>query len=129
MRERIIGRKDACEQLEECMYAPEARLILLSGRSGVGKTFLIEEFFEQHVVFTFTGTFEQPKEVQLENFASELRYRLRQEDKWAPESWSQAFEGLRAYLESRESEEKQVLFLDDMACPGEGGSSFLPAFI
>ena len=51
MRSRILGRQKECERLKECLEAETAQLVIVYGRRRVGKTFLINEFFEDAMVF------------------------------------------------------------------------------
>lgn len=55
MRSKVIGRSEEWQRLEECMQAECAQLIVVCGRRRVGKTFLIEEFFDKRFAFKLTG--------------------------------------------------------------------------
>ena len=43
---KIIGRQVECERLEKCLKADQAQLVIIYGRRRVGKTFLINQFFD-----------------------------------------------------------------------------------
>ena len=45
-RDKIIGREAECERLEKCLRADQAQLVIIYGRRRVGKTFLINQFFD-----------------------------------------------------------------------------------
>jgi predicted AAA+ superfamily ATPase len=49
--ERIIGRKEECMRLRACLERNEAQLIIIYGRRRVGKTFLINEYFDKRFAF------------------------------------------------------------------------------
>lgn len=49
----IIGRKKELQQLQEAYEASENRLVILCGRKGVGKTFLLREFSRGKKVFLY----------------------------------------------------------------------------
>lgn len=49
----ITGRKRELQQLQEAYEAPENRLVILSGRKGVGKTALLQEFSKEKRVFFY----------------------------------------------------------------------------
>jgi AAA+ ATPase superfamily predicted ATPase len=70
---KIIGRRKECERLEECLREDNAQLIIVYGRRRVGKTFLINEFFDNQFAFKLTGAFNQSRDFQLRNFAAEYR--------------------------------------------------------
>ena len=124
---KLVGRNEECERLNECLESDSAQLIIVYGRRRVGKTFLINEFFNNQFAFKLTGAFEQPKGVQLKNFASELSRKSGKRVK-APKDWTEAFELLRAYIEDLSKEKKQVFFFDEMPWLDTYRSGFLPAF-
>ena len=73
MTDGLIGRKTEYERLNRCMQSTQAQLIIVYGRRRVGKTFLIHQFFNDRFTFQLTGAYEQPRNVQLRNFAYELK--------------------------------------------------------
>ena len=92
-RKKLIGRNRECERLDKCMRANSAQLIIVYGRRRVGKTFLVNEYFNNQFDFKLTGAYGQPKEIQLRNFMSELVRRSKKE--WTtPKDWIEAFEFL-----------------------------------
>ena len=127
MREKIVGREEECERLEDCLRGETAQLIIVYGRRRVGKTFLINEFFDQKFAFKVTGAYKQPKAVQLRHFMMELNRRT---GETLPEArdWDQAFEYLRDYLGRLDPNEKQIVFLDEMPWMDTQKSGFLAAF-
>ncbi len=128
MREpRLIGRVDECRRLERCLERPEAQLIIVKGRRRVGKTFLVNHFFENGFDFKLTGEYKATKADQLENFVMELNRRTHSVQK-APTGWKEAFEMLRAYLSALPSGEKHVVFFDEMPWMDTPKSGFLKAF-
>ncbi|MBO4393104.1 MAG: AAA family ATPase [Spirochaetales bacterium] len=124
---KIVGRVEECGRLEECLGASSAQLIIVYGRRRVGKTFLVNEFFDNSFAFKLTGTFEGDKVVQLRNFTIALD-RMTQRKNNVPKDWTEAFDSLRDYLASLPSDEKQVVFFDEMPWLDSQKSGFLPAF-
>ena len=124
---RMIGRTDECRTLERCLERNEAQLIIVHGRRRVGKTFLINRFFENGFDFKLTGEYKAPKESQLENFSLELNRRTRSVHD-IPKTWKEAFEELRGYLSSLPKGEKHIVFFDEMPWMDTPKSGFLPAF-
>ena len=51
----IIGRKKETAELKRYLNSGRAELIAVYGRRRVGKTFLINEVFRDHMVFHHTG--------------------------------------------------------------------------
>ncbi len=125
--ERIIGRIDECQRLDDCMNDHSSQLIVVYGRRRVGKTFLINEYFGNRFTFKLTGAYNQNRKDQLRNFKAELDRKTQK--KWdSPKDWIQAFEYLREYLETGKRDEKQVVFFDEMPWMDTHKSGFLPAF-
>ena len=124
---KIIGRIEEFERLNDCMRETTAQLIIVYGRRRVGKTFLINEFFDNRFAFKITGAYDQDKSYQLRIFSSELK-RVSDKIQAIPTDWFQAFEYLRDYLETLSDKEKQVVFLDEMPWLDTHKSGFLPAF-
>lgn len=127
MNRKIIGRKKECERLDECMNADQAQLVIVYGRRRVGKTYLINEYFENRFAFKITGSYGQPKEVQLKIFDTSLS-RQNGVNKLNSKDWFEAFNSLRDYLETLDTNEKQVIFFDEMPWLDTQKSSFLAAF-
>ncbi len=123
----IIGRKREYKRIVQCLKSDEAQLIVVYGRRRVGKTFLIDSFFQKRYCFACTGAYKQSKEVQLTNFTNELNLQAGT-DYSVPGNWSEAFMNLRKYLSSLDPEEKKIIFLDEMPWMDTRGSDFLPSF-
>ena len=69
---KIIGRIEECKRLDSCLKADMAQLIIVYGRRRVGKTFLINQYFDNQFAFKVTGIYGQTKEVQISNFMASL---------------------------------------------------------
>ena len=124
---RIIGRKAECERLEKCLRADQAQLVIVYGRRRVGKTFLINQFFDGRFDFKLTGAYAEPKETQLRYFTAELN-RQSGRNHQVPKDWIEVFELLREYLAFQPKTEKHILFFDEMPWMDTQRSGFLPAF-
>ena len=125
--EILIGREAELERLRQCLNEERPQLIVLYGRRRVGKTYLIDQFFNGRFDFKLTGVYRAKKEVQLRHFALELS----RQTKTAydiPANWADAFEMLRTYLLSLPSDEKHLVFFDEMPWLDTQKSDFLPEF-
>ena len=128
MREpRLIGRADERRKLERCLERQEPQLIVVQGRRRVGKTFLINQFFENRFDFRLTGEYKASRSNQLENFVMELNRRAHTKYD-PPKSWKEAFDLLRTYLSSLPEGEKHIVFFDEMPWMDTPRSGFLAAF-
>ena len=127
MRSKIIGRCDEISQLDQCMERDSSQLIIVYGRRRVGKTFLINEYFDNNFAFKITGAYKKTSRFQLEGFREELM-RKTGKDYDVPSNWREAFRYLRDYIESLPSGEKKVVFFDEMPWLDTARSDFLPVF-
>ena len=126
-KEYLIGRTEECKRLNRCLKEDSAQLVIVYGRRRVGKTYLINEFFDYSFAFKLTGSFNQSRAVQLENFTLEIKRKTKKECK-IPSNWTQAFEVLREYLERLPKSKKQVVFLDELPWFDTHKSGFMHAF-
>lgn len=127
MKKKIIGRKKEYARLDKCMLEETAQLVLVYGRRRVGKTFLINQYFENTFSFKLTGAYNKPKTNQLHAFISEYNRKTHNKLK-APSTWTQAFEMLREYIENQDFDKKCVIFFDEMPWLDTHKSGFLSAF-
>ena len=123
----MIGREAEKERLQRCVNMEQAQLIIVYGRRRVGKTFLIRQFFHDQFVFQLTGAYEQPRLVQLRNFAYELKQLTGIKQK-VPSDWIEAFQMFRDALSALPKDRKNVVFFDEMPWLDTQRSGFLPAF-
>ena len=125
--DKIIGREKEIKKLDKVLLEAESQLIIVSGRRRVGKTFLINEYFDNSFAFKFTGSESQKNKEQLRNFSMELNMvAFKKYD--VPKDWTEAFFFLREYLDEQDEGEKQVVFFDEMPWMDKKQSGFLPAF-
>lgn len=123
----LIGRKDEYRILEKSYNSNTSQLIIIYGRRRVGKTFLINQSFENKFAFKITGIYKQDKNTQLANFAMELS-RVDNKEHDVFENWSSAFMAFKNYLNTLDENKKQVIFFDEMPWLDTKKSDFFPAF-
>lgn len=134
----MIGRKREFELLREATEKPRAQFITIYGRRRVGKTFLVNEFFQNQYAFKHTAVspFDEKKKkykrnilkLQLQEFHYSLRnYGLSAEEP-IPTNWPAAFHLLQSLLESRDNGNSQVIFIDELPWMDTPRSNFLSAF-
>ena len=124
----LIGRKPEQQVLQRALESDEAELVAVYGRRRVGKTFLVREFFGDHLCFELTGVRDAPLGEQLQNFAAALGQSLRIGIRpAAPSSWQEAFEQLAAFLNGLETDRKRVVFFDELPWLASRRSRFLDA--
>ncbi len=127
IREKLIAREKEIHRLQNCVREQLPQLIILYGRRRVGKTYLINSFFEKRFDFKITGVYQEKKETQLRYFAEELSGQTKKTIT-PPKDWIAAFRLLRDYLSSLPKDEKHVVFFDELPWLDTMHSGFLPAF-
>ena len=122
----IIGRKKERELFNDICATQKPALVAVYGRRRVGKTFLVRQHFNNSCDFSFTGTYQMPRQGQLLLFNQELRRFSGQEFPLAKD-WFSAFEQLRQYLSSL-NKKRLILFFDELPWMETLKSSFMQAF-
>lgn len=128
----IIGRYVEKERLKKILNSNRPEFVAVYGRRRVGKTFLVNEYCKDKIVFRHTGLspYDDKKKVttkdQLQNFYYSLKSYGMEESK-QPESWLEAFFMLRTFLENRIRDARSVVFIDELPWMDTHGSKFLTA--
>lgn len=122
----IIGRKKERELFNDICATQKPALVAVYGRRRVGKTFLVRQHFNNSFDFSFTGSYQMPRQGQLLLFNQELRRFSGQEFPLAKD-WFSAFEQLRQYLSSL-NKKRLILFFDELPWMETLKSSFMQAF-
>ena len=73
MNESVIGREEELKQLQKCLESQEAQLVIVYGRRRVGKTFLINHFFNGRFDFKLTGDFKGKKKRSASQFLHRIK--------------------------------------------------------
>ena len=127
MNGKMIGRKRECQKLENCLEDGTAQLVIVTGRRRIGKTFLINTFFQGKYAFQITGVQNSTMEKSLEIFAVQLSG-YSGTPCGVLKSWREAFMALGRYLDTRSEDEKLVVFFDEVPWLAEPASDFMYAF-
>ena len=135
----IIGREYEIRKLNELYDSKAAELVALYGRRRVGKTFLIDETFEDRICFRHSGLSPADEEEienkrksrmkdQLEHFyRSLIEYGSRAEK--APKSWLEAFYMLEDLLAEKYDKSSRVLvFIDEIQWLDTPRARFMTGF-
>lgn len=126
---KIIGRKEEIAVLKRSLASKEAELIAIYGRRRIGKTFLIRNYFEDHIAFELTGMYNGSLQDQLIQFSK--AFQKANETSLAfktPDSWAEAFGALEQLLATKSRRKKWVIFLDEFPWLNSRKSGFLNAF-
>ena len=130
MGKEIIGRSLEKQKLTEILSSHRSELVAVYGRRRIGKTYLIREFFNDKIIFSFIGLSAENKSNQIKNFVlklNEFTDKLKNEP--LPKDWLEAFSLLKKYLKTiKESKKKKVIFIDEFPWIDSQKSGFLSAF-
>ncbi len=127
MQQVIIGREKEKDALERCMNSDRSEFVIVYGRRRVGKTFLVDNYFQGRYDFTFVGGHRLTKAKQLRAFAKALKKAAGLERQPIFADWMDAFDALEEYLESLPAERKKVVFIDEMPWIDTPQSEFVEA--
>ncbi len=123
---RLVGRERECRELERVMGSDRSEFVIVYGRRRVGKTFLVDQYFQGHYDFMFVGGHNLSRQRQLASFSRALKkFSGAASDKFS--DWFDAFYALEDYLESLDSDRKKVVFIDEMPWIDTQKSDFVSA--
>ena len=126
METTIIGRKEEQETLLKTLSSGRSEMVAVFGRRRVGKTFLIKQVYQEHIVFEMTGLQKGLNKKQLQNFSLQLGIYAKSPLPIAvPPDWLHAFFMLSNFLEKQPSDNKQVIFLDELPWMAGRKSDFI----
>jgi len=122
----IIGRRAEQEALRHYFSSSKSEFVALYGRRRVGKTFLIRETLGSDFIFYASGLLNGSVVEQIANFNREIA-NYGGKHLTAAKNWGEAFSNLNAILDLSQSEDKKVIFLDEIPWMCAPRSGFLPA--
>lgn len=96
------------------MESEQSEFITVCGRRRVGKTFLVDCFFDSTYDFSYVGGHNLTTKLQLRNFAKAIKKYAKLSKAPVFESWYDAFDALEEYLESIVEARKKTIFIDEM---------------
>lgn len=131
MNKEILGRTLEKKRLTETLYSHRSELVAVYGRRRIGKTYLIREFFNEKIIFSFIGLSDESKTKQIKNFVLKLNEYTNDKFKneTLPTDWLEAFSLLKRNLKTiKETKKKKVIFIDEFPWIDSQKSGFLSAF-
>ena len=129
MQQTIIGRTAEIKILEWLLKSNQPELLAIYGRRRIGKTYLIKNYFSEHLKFVCSGESGGSMKTQLANFQQQLNFWFPENRQiQGPETWQQAFVLLRNCLDTLKTKGKKVLFFDELPWLDTHKSGFISAF-
>lgn len=126
MDKNFIGRKEEIGLLQAIKASGKAEFVAVYGRRRVGKTYLIQQFFDNSFAFSATGIIDGNKDEELYTFSialSNIGYSGSR-----PHNWLEAFDALRTMLEQRITQRRRcVIYIDELPCFDTPKSGFVRA--
>ncbi len=122
----LIARSDEFEQLRDCLESDRSEFVTVCGRRRVGKTFLVDQFFQGKYDFSFVGGHKLTTRQQLKNFTKAFKLYSGQKVS-TPKNWFDAFDLLEEYLSSLPEDRKKIIFIDEMPWIDTQRSDFVDA--
>ena len=127
MKQILIAREGECERLKVCMESDQSEFVTICGRRRVGKTYLVECFFDSTYDFSYVGGHKLSSKIQLRNFGKALKKYAKLNKVPVFENWFDAFDALEEYMETIEEDRKKTIFIDEMPWIDTQKSDFVSA--
>ncbi len=126
MSDVLIGREEEVKTLRKVLASSRPEFVAVVGRRRIGKTFMIKTTYQNALDFELTGMQygNKPEQIQGFMYALESAFPLF-EVKEKPRSWLAAFHTLSKALESKNKQEKMVVFLDELPWLATKKSGFI----
>ena len=127
METTLIGRQEEQEILLKTLTSRESEMVAVFGRRRVGKTFLIKQVYQEHIVFEMTGLQNGNTKEQLQNFSIQLAtFSKSLVPVKQPTNWLDAFFMLSQFIDNQpNTDKKRVIFLDELPWMAGAKSGFI----
>ncbi len=125
MDKTFVGRASELKLLHDIYNSGRPEFIAVYGRRRVGKTYLIQQFFNNDFSFSATGVIDGQSEEELFSFTASLIKAGYNGP--SPSTWMEAFEMLKATLESQAKSARQIIYIDELPCFDYPKSGFVRA--
>ena len=123
----IIGREPERQLLKRTYNSGENELMVVYGRRRVGKSFLINKYFEGMFDFYMTGLYQKTRTFLLSTFADILAEHSGERQS-VPKNWLEAMSQLKNYLKTKAKKKRLLIFIDEMPWLDTPKSDFYAAF-
>lgn len=123
----VIGREREMAELQRSLESDRSEFVIVYGRRRVGKTYLVDNFFNYEYDFSFVGGHRLTKQKQLRNFAKAMKKyaHLVRQPQFA--NWDDAFDALEEYMEGLPEDKRKIIFIDEMPWIDTPQSEFVDA--
>ena len=123
----LTGREKEAAFLKKLTQSTKAEFAVMYGRRRISKTYLIRQVLGSAFTFYYTGVYNVKQAQHLANFHASLIKYSNGIDNIAPlNNWFEAFDAL-AKIAEKSSDEKKVIFIDELPWLDTPTSGFVPA--
>ena len=121
----FVAREKELKRLKTISERPKSSFVAIYGRRRIGKTELVRHFCKINNLkkIEFSGKVDHNRKQQIKSFVSKIRQLYR--DNRVVRDWNDAFMLLIDYLESLDSDEKIVVFVDELPWLDTAKSGFI----
>ena len=127
VKDILIGREAEIKHFDAIVSSKEAEFVVVYGRRRVGKTFLVNTYFDDKYTFKLTGLAKKGKREQLANFTTSLSRYANGKKYTKPRTWYEAFDKLRDLLETAQTDGKRIIFIDELPWMDSRGGNLVSA--
>jgi uncharacterized protein len=110
----MIGRKQQFGVMSDLLVLNKSYFVAVTGRRRVGKTFLIDQVYQNNKCFSVTGIQHGDLKTQIANFVQKLAECSNIPIVTVPQNWQQVFMLFKNYLQNLPKNKKQVIFIDEL---------------
>ncbi len=121
----MVGRKQQIEAMTELLALKKSYFVAVTGRRRVGKTYLIDQVYQNNRCFRVTGIQDASQSAQIANFVQKMAEYSNIPIVTMPKNWQQVFILFKKYLDSLPKNKKQVIFIDELPWIATPRSGFI----
>lgn len=123
----IIGREEEIKTLQDSYSSQRSEFVVVYGRRRIGKTFLVNELFGGKFTLKYTGIYNISSKEQINEFTRSMVEQGLSVPDVKPKNWFDVFSLLKQLI-NLSSQEKKIVFLDELPWIDSTNSRFLAAF-
>lgn len=121
----MVGRKKQKDLMNGFIERKKSAFLAVTGRRRVGKTYIIDEVYGDHMCLRITGIQDADTQTQINNFTQKIAEYSGLPIVTPPNNWQEVFQLLKIYLKSLSKTKKQVIFIDELPWIATKRSGFI----
>ncbi len=111
---QMIGRKTQEGLMKGFLTYEKSVFFAVTGRRRVGKTYMIDAVYGNHLCLRVTGIQDANTQTQINNFTQKVAEYSGLPIVTMPKNWQEVFMLLKTYLKTLPKNKKQVIFIDEL---------------